>query len=97
MVKRVIWTRRAQNDRKAILTYWIERNQSKAYSKKLDQLFRHAIQIIRDYPGIGKPTNEKAIKIKIVKDYLIIYRREGSVIYILTIWDSRQNPEKIVY
>lgn len=97
MVKRVIWTRRAHNDRKAILTYWNERNQSKAYSKKLDQLLRHAINIICVFPEIGKPTTDKDIRVKIMKDYLIIYRRVGSTVYILTVWDSRQNPEKLVY
>lgn len=97
MVKRVIWTRRAQNDRKAILTYWIKRNQSSTYSRNLDQLFRHAIRIICDFPGIGKPTTEKNVRVKIVKDYLIVYRRVNSTIYVLTIWDSRQNPEDLVY
>jgi toxin YoeB len=58
-------------------------------------MFREAIGIIRDYPQIGKPTNDKSARIKIVKDYLIIYQETVTKIFILTIWDSRQNPDKI--
>jgi addiction module RelE/StbE family toxin len=95
MAKQIIWTERAQNDRKMILDYWRQRNKSATYSRKLNQLFIEAIRIISDYPHIGKPTNDKSARIKIVKDYLIIYQEMETEIFILTIWDSRQNPEKI--
>jgi toxin YoeB len=95
MVKQIIWTERAQDDRKKILDYWRQRNKSAIYSRKLNQLFREAIGIIKDYPQIGKPTNDKSARLKIVKDYLIIYQEAETEIFILTIWDSRQNPDKV--
>ena len=95
MVRQIIWTERAQDDRKKILDYWRRRNKSATYSRKLNQMFREAIGIIRDYPQIGKPTTDKSARIKIVKDYLIIYQETVTKIFILTIWDSRQNPDKI--
>jgi len=95
MAKQIIWTERAQNDRKKILDYWRQRNKSAIYSRKLNQLFIDAIGIISNYPQIGKPTNNKNARIKIVRDYLIIYEETKTTIIILTIWDSRQNPEKI--
>ena len=96
MAKQIIWTERAQNDRKKILDYWRQRNKSATYSRKLNQLFIEAIGIIRDYPQIGKPTSDKSARIKIVKDYLIFYQEAETKIFILTIWDSRQNPDKMV-
>jgi len=64
MAKQVVWSLRAQADRKHILAYWRKRNKSVAYSKKLNQLFKEAVQIVRDFPQIGKQTDDKVTKIK---------------------------------
>lgn len=95
MARRVIWVLQAQKDRKEILAYWKDRNKSVAYSKKLDKLFREALQLIAKYPFIGKPTNKKNIRIKIVRNYFLIYEITAKEIVVLRIWDSRQNPKKI--
>jgi plasmid stabilization system protein ParE len=95
MVKQIIWSQRAQDDRKQILEYWKNRNKSNTYSKKLDKRFREALNIIRDYPQIGKQTDDQKARIKIVKDYLLIYEETENTIILLTIWDSRQDPEKL--
>ena len=95
MVKQVVWSLRAQNDRKEILNYWRLRNKSSTYSKKLNQLFKNSIQIIKDFPQIGKSTDDPNTRIKIVKDYLLFYEETETQILILTIWDSRQDPDKL--
>jgi plasmid stabilization system protein ParE len=95
MTKEVIWSYRAQTDRKNILSYWRLRNKSNAYSKKLNKLFSNAITLIRDFPQIGKPTDDRKVKVKIVRDYLILYDETETTIYILTIWDSRQDPKEL--
>jgi addiction module RelE/StbE family toxin len=95
MAKRVIWSVNAQADRKNILTYWTQRNKSPAYSKKLNRLFKDAIRLIADFPNIGKPTGIKNIRVKIVRDYLIIYEEASLQIIILSIWDARQDPAKL--
>lgn len=95
MVKRVIWSQRAQDDRKQILEYWRNRNKSNRYSKKLDSKFREALNLIRNHPQIGKHTDDQKARIKIVKDYLLIYEETKDSIILLTIWDSRQGPKKL--
>ena len=95
MVKQVVWSLRAQKDRKEILDYWRLRNKSNAYSKKLSQLFKDSVQIIKDFPQIGKLTDDPNTRIKTVRDYLIFYEETGTQILILTIWDSRQDPDKL--
>lgn len=95
MAKQIVWSRRAQRDRRQILEYWRIRNKSNSYSKKLNRLFKDSIKIITDFPQIGRPTDEANTRIKIVKDYLIIYEETQTQIVILTIWDSRQNPDKL--
>lgn len=96
MAKQVVWSLRAQNDRREILKYWINRNKSNEYSKKLNRLFKEAVKLISDYPDIGKITDNGNARIKIVGDYFIIYEVDQEQIFLLTIWDSRQNPEKLI-
>jgi toxin YoeB len=94
MVKQIIWSRLAHNDRLNILDYWIKRNKSTAYSKRLNQIFENTAELISKHPKIGKQTEIQRVRFKIVKDYLFTYRETDETIEILTIWDSRQDPEK---
>jgi toxin YoeB len=40
MAKKVVWSQKAQKDRRRILKYWKGRNKSNVYSIKLAQLFK---------------------------------------------------------
>ena len=95
MAKQVVWSHRAQEDRKNILNYRKQRNGSITYSKKLNHLFKEAIRLLKNFPQVGKLTDQENVRVKIVRDYLIIYEVTETTIYILTIWDSRQDPEKL--
>ena len=96
MARKVIWSFRAQNDRKQIFKYWNKRNLSNIYSKKLNSLFIEAVDLISTFPNIGKLTNDRSARIKVVDNYLIIYEEINDLIFILTIWDSRQNPNELL-
>jgi addiction module RelE/StbE family toxin len=96
MAKQVVWSLRAQDDRKNILSYWRQRNKSNTYSKKLNLYFKEAVNTIRDFPQIGKLTDDRNARIKVVRDYLIIYEETETTIYILTVWDGRQDPAELV-
>lgn len=95
MAKQVVWSLRAQSDRKEILNYWRHRNKSSSYSKGLNQLFKESIKLIADFPQIGKQTDDIDARIKIVKDYLIVYQETETQLLILAIFDSRQDPDKL--
>jgi plasmid stabilization system protein ParE len=94
MAKQIIWSRLAHNDRLNILDYWTKRNRSARYSKRLNQIFEHTADLISKYPRIGRQTEIEGIKYKIIKDYIFTYRESTEFVEILTIWDSRQDPEK---
>lgn len=95
MARRVIWTRKAIEERKIILSYWVHRTKSKAYSLKLNNLFIENIKILAEQPFIGRKTDEEDIRIRVVRNYLVFYEIRPTQIIILTIWDSRRNPQKI--
>lgn len=93
MAKKVIWTKRAFEDRKLILDYWIGRNKSNNYSLRLNHIFENTADLIGKYPRIGKKTEFQGIRIKIIKNYFLTYREKETSIEILTNWDYRQDPE----
>jgi len=96
MARQIIWTIRAQRERKEILLFWNERNQSSIYSRKLNELIKDSLQLICKFPFIGKPTNRENIRVKILKNHLIIYQITTTNIIVLSVWDNRQSPEKSV-
>jgi addiction module RelE/StbE family toxin len=92
MVKKIVWSAKAQSDRREIFLYWNQRNKSTSYSRKLNYLFIDAANQIAKFPKIGKPSGYKDSSIKIVRDYLIVYKEYEDLILIITVWDGRQNP-----
>lgn len=95
MVRQIIWAKRAQQDRKAILSYWNDRNNSKVYSKKLNRLFIQAIEILAYYPQLGRKTDNEKARMKIVKDYFLIYEFDDKELRVLSIFETRQDPAKL--
>ena len=99
MAKKIVWTEHAFNERKEILEYWNNRNKSELYSIKLDKIFRETTKTISKFPKIGKPTNHRQTRIKVVRDYLMVYKEFENYISVISVWDARQNPvtlEKIL-
>jgi addiction module RelE/StbE family toxin len=95
MARKIIWSNRAREDRKAILSYWNNRNKSNVYSKKLNWLFKETISFLSEHPQIGRKTILENIHVKVVRDYLIIYEVTEFEIVIHTIWDGRRNPSEL--
>lgn len=95
MVKQVVWSPEAENDLTNILEFYFYKVKAKSYAKKLNTIFEYEIEVILKYPLIGKECNSKKVRVKIVSHYQIIYEITNKVIYILRIWDSRQNPSKL--
>jgi plasmid stabilization system protein ParE len=94
MVRKVIWSANAKSDKMEILKYWIDRNKSNVYSKKLNLLFKESVSIISKTPGTGHITIKENVRVKIVRDYLIIYELTIDAVHILSIFDGRRNPEE---
>lgn len=93
---RVVWTELAIDDKFHILRYWDRRNKSKKYSIKLNRLLKEAAIVICKYPFMGKTTEVPNIRIKIVKDYFLVYEIVKNKIIILRIWDTRRNPNQLM-
>lgn len=95
MAKQVIWSKRAKDDRRAILQYWLLRNKSNVYPKRLNAQIRNAVKFLSENRFGRRSTDYTDVFVKIVKDYKILFEEDEATIYILTVWDSRQDPEKL--
>ena len=93
MTLEVKWTDEAQIQFKEILDYWEQRNGSSTYSKKLINLFDHSILRLSQFPHIGRQTDNKRIRLKIVKDYFLYYSFNKNQLIVLGISDMRRNPK----
>lgn len=96
MVERLIWTHTARTSRKEILEYWIKRNKSKLYSKKLNALFDYSAEQILKFPYSGIQSAENQYRGILIKDYYIIFKVTETAVEIHLIWDTRQDPEKLL-
>jgi len=94
MAEKIEWSERARKELLEILEYWSNRNKSKTYSIKLNELVLDGVELTAQMPESGIPTKFSKVRIKVIRDYFIYYRIHTSSIEVLTIWDTRRNPKK---
>ena len=97
MAKRnVIWTRTADIQFVGILEYWVKRNKSNTYSKKLVKLVSERTKQIAGKPMIYKATDFKDIRVASLGNFSIYYKISDEEIIITALWDNRQDPKKLL-
>lgn len=98
MAKRIIvWSKTAKLELKDIFEYFNFRNKSKTYSLKLNRIIQTELQLLILQPNIGKKTNSIAIRGLIIENYIVFYETNEIHIIILSVWDTRQSPERLKY
>ena len=87
------WSLEARQYLIDILQFYTERNQSTAYSIKLNSEINNNINHIAVNPFISKQTNYKSVRVLIEGNFEILYKIFDHFILIIMIWDSRRNPK----
>jgi plasmid stabilization system protein ParE len=97
MAKRdIIWTKTADLQFVGILEYWVKRNKSASYSKKLLKLVSTRTNQISEKPFIYRSTDFKDIRVSVLGNFSIYYRVNDKQIIITAFWDNRQDPKKLL-
>ena len=97
MAKRnVVWTKTADIQFVGILEYWVKRNKSNSYSKKLVKLVSERTEQISEKPFLYKPTDFKDVRVASMRNFSIYYKVTKEQIIITAFWDNRQNPKKLL-
>ncbi len=76
-----------------ILEFYIQRNKTVSYSKKLYSKIKKDISTISKNPKLGIRTDYDTVRVLITGDYQIIYEIMETNIVVSMLWDCRRNPE----
>ncbi|MER3329156.1 MAG: type II toxin-antitoxin system RelE/ParE family toxin [Candidatus Kapaibacterium sp.] len=96
MAKRtIVWTKIADIQFVGILEYWVKRNKSTSYSKKLIRLVSKRTNQIAESPYIYKSTDFRDTHVASLSNFSIFYKVTDHEIIITSFWDNRQDPEKL--
>ena len=93
---KISWTQTAIKQRNSIFRYWNKRNRSMTYSKKLNNAIKARVNLLKSQPNIGKETELSGVKMISMRHYAIFYALKEESIFIISFWDNRQNPEKLL-
>ncbi|MBK7233715.1 MAG: type II toxin-antitoxin system RelE/ParE family toxin [Saprospiraceae bacterium] len=92
--KKIIWTQTSISELESILQFYIQRNDSIEFSSWLLDELEKRIEVISIYPKSGRTTDLSSFRILPFNNFGIIYKETVEAIYIESIWDFRQNPDK---
>jgi toxin YoeB len=96
MAKRIIvWSEDAKSELKNILEFYSYKNKSKTHSKNLYKKIQSELNLLIKQPAIGKKTDLINIRGLIIDNHIIYYEVNENHIIILSVWDTRQNPNRL--
>jgi plasmid stabilization system protein ParE len=93
--RKIVWSSGAKLDLFKILDFYIKRNGTATYSRKLNSTIRGTLKLLVKTPDIGVQTDVQNVRNLPEGDYSIFYEIKPDRIEIITIWDNRQNPENL--
>ena len=97
MAKRtIIWTLTASKQRRILLAYWNNRTKSTSYSDKIIHITKARLQTVLNHPLIGKKTDFLNTRVITLGHYSIFYKYNNEHIIIMSFWDNRQDPQKLI-
>jgi plasmid stabilization system protein ParE len=95
MVRKVVWTNRADEIFTRIIEFYVEKNGSKSYSRKLNSEIKEIINLLTKHPFLGTKTDFKEIRVLIQGNYKIFYQVKSVELVIHLVWDCSQNPDDL--
>ena len=93
--RNLIWSSRSKIELFEILNFYRERNGNATYSLKFYARIEELLDLCRTHSFIGKRTDLENIRTLIVDDFLFFYEVSNTEITVLTIWNSKRNPESL--
>ena len=97
MAQRTVrWTRIADIQYVGILEYWVKRNKSVTYSKKLIKIVAESTKQLAETPFIYKKADFKDTRVASLGNFSIFYKVTEDEILITAFWDNRQDLKKLL-
>ena len=97
MAKRtIVWTKTADRQFVDILEFWVKRNKSNSFSKKLIKVVSERTNQIVENPLIYKKADFTETRVASLGNFSIFYKIEIERIIVTAFWDNRQDPKKLL-
>jgi plasmid stabilization system protein ParE len=87
------WSIDARVDLLDILQFYIDRNGSSTYSRKINLSINKIVNKLKSNPFLGIRTDYESVRILNTGDFQIVYEILDQIVLIILIWDCRRNPE----
>ena len=94
MIKKVHWSKRAANDYARISKY-LEENWTKKEVISFSDKIELDLKMLLSRPEIGRSIKKDVRRLVTSKHNSIYYKIANDGIYLITIFDNRQNPKKL--
>lgn len=94
--RKIAWTNTAAKQRREILRYWTEKNQSTDYAEKLIEITAKHLNIIAKNPETFKETDFHNVRESAMGHFSIYYKITCDQIIVMAFWDNRQDPKKLL-
>lgn len=95
MVRKIIWTENARGELFDIFEYWNDRNKSKLFSIRLNDLINLQLSLIAQFPLSARETHIPNVRVKIIHKYLLYYEIKKGALVILSIRHGSKDPETL--
>ena len=97
MAKRtVVWTRTADIKFAGILQFWVEKNKSNSYSKKLIGLVSDRTEQIAKKPLLYKSADFKNTRVASMGQFSLYHKVFDDRNIVTAFWDNRQDLKKLL-
>ena len=84
------WT--AVKQRRQIIIYWTEKNQSPTYARRLIEVTAKHLKIIAKHPTAFKETEIEGVRESAMGHFSVYYKIASDQIIVMAFWDNRQDP-----
>jgi plasmid stabilization system protein ParE len=92
----ITWTKIALKQRREVFEYWNNRTRNNKYSIKLLYAINARINILIENPIAFKDINLLEIREIAMDHFSIYYKVDNNKISIISFWDNRQDPDKLL-
>lgn len=93
---KIVWTETAAKQRREILKYWTERNQSTLYAEKLIKITARHLKVILKNPQAFKETEIDNVRESAMGHFSLYYKITADQLIVMAFWDNRQDPKKLL-
>lgn len=94
--RQVIWSKTADKQLSAVLEYWVNRNKSNVFAKRLLELVAQKTALIAEKPLLFKLTAFSDMRMAALGHFSIYYLVAEEGIIVTAFWDNRQDPKRLL-